>query len=91
MVVRRSSHSRTGIPVFSSTRAAKARYSSARGPSVPSMFRGKPITSSSACRSLAIRATSSAARPELRLWTTVVYPASSPEASDTATPVRTSP
>ena len=90
-VVRRSSHS-TGLrPQAASTCSAKARYSSARGPSVPSMLRGKPMTSSSTRCSRTSRANSAATASGFRLWITVVNPASRPVGSEMATPVRASP
>ena len=66
-VVLRSSQ-RTGVrPAASATRAANALYSSALGPSVPSMFRGKPITSSSTACVFASRAISAATASLFRL------------------------
>ena len=90
-VVRRSSHS-TGLrPVASSTRWANSRYSWARGPSVPSMFLGNPMTTSSTWFSRTSRASSSSTTSAFRLWMVVAVPASRPVGSEMATPVWASP
>ena len=71
--------------------AAISRYSAARGPSVPSILRGNPITSRSALLSCTSAAMASAVCCGRRLWMTVVRPTMLPLASEMAIPVRASP
>ena len=88
----RSSHIRTGRPLQICSVLASFRLFSARSPSVPSMFSGRPTTMSSAWISAAISHTRAATFGRaFRVICGVMAVVRNSEASQVARPVRLAP
>ena len=91
MELRRSSQSTTSNPVASVSRCATARLFSARGPSVPSMFFGRPSTMRSTPSVRTTSAIAATARSRFHSVSVHARPHSVAEASESASPMRASP